>query len=77
MEDETALSIIDPVTLNMEVMRHPNGITTRGIPDAIISPSDRVLEVSDFVTCLSSFVELNLNLCFSFTLLCYSWCLLS
>lgn len=65
MEDETALSIIDPVTVNMEVMRCPNGITTRGIPDAIISPSDRVLEVCDCFTCLNSLVELNLNLCLS------------
>jgi len=46
MEDETALSIIDPVTVNMEVTCRPHNITTRGIADAIISPSDRVLEVS-------------------------------
>lgn len=46
MEDETALSIIDPVTVNMEVTCRPHNVTTRGIADAIISPSDRVLEVS-------------------------------
>jgi len=51
MEDETALSIIDPVTVNMEVTCRPHNVTTRGIADAIISPSDRVLEVSsDLVT---------------------------
>jgi vacuolar protein sorting-associated protein 13D len=51
MEDETALSIIDPVTVNMEVIHRPSGVTTRGIPDAIISSSDRVLEVSDCCAC--------------------------
>jgi len=55
MEDETALSIIDPVTVNMEVTCRPHNITTRGIADAIISPSDRVLEVSsDLVTHITS-----------------------
>lgn len=49
MEDETALSIIDPVTVNMEVTCRPHNIATRGIADAIISPSDRVLEVSSSV----------------------------
>ncbi|XP_069683777.1 intermembrane lipid transfer protein Vps13D isoform X2 [Periplaneta americana] len=45
MEDETALSIIDPVTVNIEVTRRLSGITTKGIPDAVISSSDRVLEI--------------------------------
>jgi len=49
MEDETALSIIDPVTVNMEVTCRPHNLTTRGIADAIISSSDRVLEVSSSV----------------------------
>jgi hypothetical protein len=54
MEDETALSIIDPVTVNMEVMCRLNNVTAKGIPDAIISPSDRVLEVSHYFPCHNS-----------------------
>jgi hypothetical protein len=46
MEDETALSIIDPVTVNIEVTHRLRSVTTRGIPGATISPTDRVLEVS-------------------------------
>lgn len=62
MEDETALSIIDPVTVNMEVTRRTSDVITRGFPDAILSPSDKVLEVSDWFTCLSLFLKLNVNL---------------
>jgi vacuolar protein sorting-associated protein 13D len=46
MEDETALSIIDPVTVNMDVTHQLRSGTTRGIPDATVSPTDKVLEVS-------------------------------
>jgi hypothetical protein len=68
MEDETALSIIDPVTVNMEVTCQPHNRTTRGIADAIIPPSDRVLEVS-------SSVKLNLSWCVSYPYYrsCYSY----
>jgi hypothetical protein len=46
MEDETALSIIDPVTVNMDMTHRPRSATTRDIPHATISPTVKVLEVS-------------------------------
>ena len=45
MEDETALSIIDPVTVNMEVTLRPNISEARGISDAMFTSADRTLEV--------------------------------
>lgn len=45
MEEETALSIIDPVTVNMEVTLRPNISEARGLPDAMITSADRTLEV--------------------------------
>jgi hypothetical protein len=55
MEDETALSIIDPVTVNIDVTHRLHSGTTRGIPDATVSPTDRVLEVSHNLTELALF----------------------
>jgi hypothetical protein len=46
MEDETALSIIDPVTVNIDVTHRLHSATTKDIPDATVSPTGRVLEVS-------------------------------
>ncbi|KAL0274818.1 UNVERIFIED_CONTAM: hypothetical protein PYX00_002852 [Menopon gallinae] len=45
MEEETALSIIDPVTVNMEVTLRPNISEARGLSDAMITSADRTLEV--------------------------------
>lgn len=45
MEDETALSIIDPVTVNMEVTLRTNLTEARGILDAVYTSADRTLEV--------------------------------
>jgi len=68
MEDETALSIIDPVTVNMEVTCRPHNITTRGIADAIISPCDRVLEVSASVK-----LNLSWHVSYPYYRSCYSY----
>lgn len=66
MEDETALSIIDPVTVNMDVTHRLHSGTTRGIPDAAVSQTDRVLEVSLY-HCYGCIVmsqsQLNLSSC--------------
>ncbi|GLH07616.1 Vacuolar protein sorting-associated protein 13D [Gryllus bimaculatus] len=43
MEDETALSIVDPAQICIEVARRPS--TSRGIADVMTSAADRVLEV--------------------------------
>jgi len=44
MEEDTALSIIDPVTVNMEVsLRHTEA---RGLSDAVLTGADRALEVT-------------------------------
>ena len=45
MEDETALSIIDPVTVNMEVTLKANLSEAKGIYDAVYTSADRTLEV--------------------------------
>lgn len=45
MEDETALSIIDPVTVNMEVTLRTNLSEARGLSDAVYTSADRTLEI--------------------------------
>lgn len=46
MEEDTALSIIDPVTVNMEVALRSPLVAARGIADAVLTSADRALEVS-------------------------------